>query len=349
MPASLRYLFGGVSLICVCLFLAACDAIDEDLSDCEKNFVVKYEVRLKTNLTTEIKTVLRDRLETAVADLLEDSLSKVFREYAHDVDLSFYVNDNLKYHDFHIMDAGQATYDLELPADNYRHLALANTLEEGNVDVMETETAERFFLKQYTGKATDGHSVGLFTARQNMNITQGANQTFDVPLYMANCASILVIRTDHVSYDDLWVYSGDFADGFMVNDSVYTHYTNPQVKDLKVAQPPANREVFYSVTFPSYDTAEEAQSDPVTRADIGSEDVQTGAADAERIWRKYVYVRLLNGTVTRTVINVRKPLEAGQVMIIYAYLKPDGSVYSPNVEVGTSVTLNWQDGLIFDN
>ena len=66
----------------------------------------------------------------------------------------------------------------------------------------------------------------------------------------------------------------------------------------------------------------------------------------ERIWRKYVYVTLPDGSVTRTVINVREPLQAGQIYIIYAYMRPDGSIFSPNVEVSTSVTLKWKDGLI---
>ena len=48
--------------------------ITEDLSDCGTLFSVKYNVTLRTNLTTQVQTVLRSRFENEVADLLEDSL-----------------------------------------------------------------------------------------------------------------------------------------------------------------------------------------------------------------------------------------------------------------------------------
>ena len=321
--------------------------ITEDLSDCATLFRVKYNVTLRTNLSTQIQTVLRDRFEDEVADLLEDSLKDIFREFAHDVDLSFYTQDDLSYRESQIMDAGQATYTLELPVNDYRHLALANLANEEEVGLTQEERLQRSFLSQIVGDTIHGHNTGLFSARQDMNILGNVDQEFDVTLYMVNCASILVIRTDSVGYSqgvayrDCQVYSSDFADGFFVNDSTFTHTTNPTVHDFRVTNPPVKREVYYAVTFPSCDTAEEAHTLPETRADNS----QTGANDEERIWRKYVYVTLPNGDVTRTVINVREPLQAGQVMIIYAYMRPDGSIYSPNVEVSTSVSLKWNEGI----
>ena len=333
------------------LTLASCSTIDEDRSDCENEFRVNYEVKLRTNISTQIQTVLRSRFETEVANLLEDSLKNIFREYAHDVDLSFYVGDNRQFHDFKLMLANQATYELELPADNYRHLAVANIEEEAEVDLLQSEGVERSHLFQEVADTIDGHHTGLFSARQNMNIVGNQNQTFDVTLYMANCASILVLRTDNVAYNDVKVLSTDFADDFLVNDSVYRFNHNYMVRDLRVTRPPVEREVFYSVTFPSHDTAEEAQG-ATTRPSNGVEidnDGSTGAEDSERIWRKFVYVTLPDGSITRTVINVRQPLKAGQIFIIYAYLKPDGSIYSPNVEVSTSVTLDWKEGLVIEH
>ncbi len=323
------------------LMVVACISIDEDLSDCTSNYRLRYNVTLRTNLVTQLKTVLRERFENDVADLLEDSLSHIFREFAHDVDLSFYTGGIRSFHDSHIMDAGQATYDLELPMDNYRHLAIANLADEEEVNLTQPQRETTSYLSQVVGDTIRGHNTGLFTARENMEVLEDQDQDFFVSLYMVNCASILVLRTDKVAYNDCQVYSTDFADGFFVNDSVYSHNTNPVVHDFRVTEPPVEREVFYAVTFPSCDTAEEAQALP-TRTDDG----QTGAMDTERIWRKFVYVTLPDGSVTRTIINVRMPLEAGQVLVIYAYMRPDGSVYSPNVEVGTSVTLKWQDGLI---
>ena len=314
--------------------------ITEDLSDCGALFSIRYNVTLRTNLATQVQTVLRDRFENDVADLLEDSLKNVFREFAHDVDLSFYIKGLRSYHVDSVMEARQATYTLTLPVDNYRHLALANLADEDEVGLEQPQWEKLALLSQVEGDTIRGHSTGLFSAREDMNVVGHTDMEFFVTLYMVNCASILVVRTDNVAYRDCQVYSSDFADGFLVDDSLFTHQSNPVVHDFRVTQPPVEREVYYAVTFPSCDTAEEAHALPGTRADG-----QTGADEEERIWRKYIYVTLPNGDVTRTIVNVRQPLEAGQVMIIYAYMRPDGSIYSPNVEVSTSVSLKWKEGL----
>lgn len=334
----------------LCLFVSAillfmsCSVIDEDLSGCEKSLDTRYEVSLKTNLQVELQTVLRERSENQVADLLEDSLKSIFREYAHDVDLSFFLNHDLRFFDHHIMDADQATYELNLPAEDYRHLALANMMEEPSVVAKGTDRDETLQLAQIGTKLIDSHRIGLFTARHDMDIKDNESQSFNVTFYMVNCASILVIRNaKNLLYDDIWVRSGDFASGFSVNDSVFTHESNPMVNDVHVMQPPMGREVFYSVTFPSCDTAEEAHE--MTRADIDSDDVQVGDNDPFRIWRKYVYVRLLNGSVTRTIVNIRKPLKAGQAMILFVDLEEGGAIKAKNPELSTSVTLDWKEGL----
>lgn len=330
------------------LLVASCSVIDEDLSECEKKLDTRYEVSLKTNLQVELQTVLRERSENQVADLLEDSLKSIFREFAHDVDLSFFLDHKLSFFDHHIMDADQATYELNLPAENYRHLALANMMEESSVVAKGTDRDETLQLSQIGTKEIDSHRIGLFTARHDMDIKDNQSQSFNVTFYMVNCASILVIRNaKNLNYREIWVRSGDFASGFSVNDSVFTHESNPMVNDVHVAQPPMGREVFYSVTFPSCDTAEEAHE--MTRADIGDDDVQVGDTDPFRIWRKYVYVRLLNGTVTRTVVNVRKPLKAGQAMILFVDLEGDGSIKAMNPELSTSVTLDWKEGLVIES
>ena len=344
-----KYLFGGMLFTMANLLFTACSAIDDDLSDCGQNFTVHYEVRLKTSLRTQVETVLRSRFtEPEVATMLEDSLKNIFREYANDVDLSFYIDEERRQYKHDEMNAGQAVYEMELPADNYRHLALANFGLEPTVSITDGEKQKQHYIYQ-TGpdKLDKGHNIGLFTARADMNVLGNIDQTFDVTLYMVNSASILLIRTDGVAYNDVQVTSSDFADGFYVDDSVFTYNNNRIVIDLSVTRPPVEREVFYSITFPSCDTPELAQAnypDEVSRAD-GS----TGATDADRVWRKTVYVTLPDGKITRTVINVREPLLAGQVYIIYCYMKPDGGIWSPNVEVGTSVTLDWKEGLVIED
>ena len=329
------------------LFLpASCSIIDEDREGCDIDFSIHYEVTLKTNLSTQVQTVLRSRFETEVADLLEDSLKNIFREYANDVDLSFYVGQDIAQHIDTVLGGNQRVYEMELEANNYRHLALANIQEENEVKIQNIAHVNSSQLSQQLGDTIVGHNTGLFSARKDMNVTGTQDQNFDVTLYMVNSASILVVRTDKVAYNDIKVYSTDFADGFLVNDSVFTFNSNPIVRDYRVTSPPVEREVFYTVTFPSDSTALAAHSH--TRAVVGSDDDQTGADEEERIWRKYIYVTLPNGSITRTVINVREPLRAGEVMIIYAFMREDGSIFSPNVEVTTSVKLDWKPGQVIN-
>ena len=343
------HLFGGMFLGLMCILFTACSVLDEDLSACKQNFTVHYQVHLKTTLTTQIQTELSTRFndpeEAELSELLEDSLKTIFREFAHDVDLSFYIDGLRAFRDQHIMDDKQAVYELELPADNYRHLALANFGLEPTVERANGEKMNTSHILQLTDDQLSSHRVGLFSARQDMNILGNTDQTFDVSLYMINSASILILRTDNtvVDYKDIRVTSTDFADGFYINDSIFTYNSERESEDIRVTTPPVEREVFYAITFPSCDTAEEAQQHFATRAG------QTGAQDEDRIWRKFVYVTMPDGSITRTVINVRQPLNAGQLFVIYAYLNDDGTITSPNVEVGTSVTLNWQDGLNIGN
>ena len=335
-----------VSILAFALMLViaptSCTLIDDDRSDCVQDFTVHYEVTLHTNLSTQVQTVLRNRTETEVADILMDSLKSIFREFASDVDLSFYSNKTRKYHDEIVLNSGQKYIELDLPADNYRHLALANLKMEPEVSSMDNDRVDLAYLSQVDKDTIDIHQVGFFSARKDMNIQYNVDQVFDVSLYMVNCASILVVCTDNVQYRDMKVYSSDFANGFYINDSIFTYTANPIVRDHRISTPPRDRELFYAVTFPSCDTAEEAQT--MTRG--GDETV----GDIEgRIWRKYVYVTMPDGSVTRTVVNATEPLKAGQATIVYAYMKSNGGIVSPNVDVTTSIQLNWKDGLEIEN
>jgi len=317
---------------------SACSTIDDNTADCESDFLIEYEVRLKTNMKTELQTELRNRFENDVANLLEDSLKNIFREFAHDIDLSFF-NTNihkLSYYLHRQMEAEQAVYTLELPVDEYNHLALANIDEEKEVILQRGEVSKNYYLQQEKGDTINGHNTGLFSARKHLNVEYGKSQSFEVVLSMVNCANILVVKTNGVEYKDMQVACRGFADGFYVADSAYTHDTNPVLRDYRVTRPPVEREVFYAVSFPSYDTAEEAQAD--TRDD-------SETARMRSIWQMYVNVTMPDNTITRTTLYIDKPLPAGQIKVVYALLKVDGSVVSPNVEIGTSVEFNWKEGL----
>jgi hypothetical protein len=66
-----------------------CSWVDDDLSDCETEYTLDYELRLVTNMTAELQTQLSLDTDLAVSTALKDYLSNTFTDYAHDVDLGF--------------------------------------------------------------------------------------------------------------------------------------------------------------------------------------------------------------------------------------------------------------------
>ena len=110
---------------------ASCSAIDEDLSNCDNDYQVDYEIRLVTNMSIELRTQLNTLEDAGIAQMLRDHLKTIFTDHAHDVDLSFYDTENNQprlQHDQHIMDANQQSYTINLPKRQYKHLAVANVL-----------------------------------------------------------------------------------------------------------------------------------------------------------------------------------------------------------------------------
>ena len=183
--------------------VTGCSVIDEDLSDCvdveqEKlDYELDYELRLVTNMTTELTTQLTTQTDIRLADALKKHLDKIFTDYAHDVDLSFYDtrgNYPRIQHDEHFMDANQASYTLNLPMRQYMHLATANILDNESVTLKNDDYCYQSMLSQAAADTINSHTTGVFTARQPMEVLEGIDQSFNVHLYMANCAASLSTR-----------------------------------------------------------------------------------------------------------------------------------------------------------
>ena len=87
-------------------------------------------------MQVQLQARLSDKRDEALRRALEGYLKDVFAEYARDVDLSFYDTDEVGQrleHRTAVMNADQATYEIELPARDYHHLALANIATESQV------------------------------------------------------------------------------------------------------------------------------------------------------------------------------------------------------------------------
>ena len=325
--------------------MAGCCSIDDDLSDCppdESQYQMEYELKLVTNMTTELQTQLTTITELSVASALETHLENIFSDFAHDVNLSFYDTEGVKErleHKVDIINTNQTTYDLTLPMRKYLHLAVANIAENHVVGLFDDEHSPTSKLQQAEGTVSSGsshsivdsHTTGLFTARQPMEVLSGVSQTFNVRLYMANSAATLVLDPKGHTFKDIRVYATGFANEFHISDSTYVFpATSPLIKADKVATD--NDLLCYcTVNFPSPDAA------PASSA--------KRRADSETpLWQFKVYLTKSDDSVTETVLDITEPLKAGDLKIIKGSLDDEGAVRPYDSTVGVSVTLDWNDG-----
>ena len=319
-------------LLSACWLMAGCSVIDDDLSDCnqEEELQLDYELRLVTNMTTELQTQLTTITEIGVANALQTHLEDIFSDFAHDIDLSFYDTEGDKgvlYHKSDVIDANQTTYTLTLPMNKYMHLAVANLVNNAIVDLEDEQHSYSSKLHQQEGSALDSHTTGLFTARQPMEVLSGVSQVFNVHLYMANSAVALVLDTKGHEYTDLKVYATGFATQFNISDSVYVYpEASPLIRANKVDT--GNDLLCYcSVNFPSRDEA---------------------PAGTDTIWQLKVYLTNLDGSITETTLDVKEPLKAGDLRIIKGELDDEGAVRPYGSTVGASVQLDWNSGGSYD-
>ena len=342
----LRNILWTLLLPSVIWLTAGCKSIDDDLSDCQegKQFKMGYQLKLVTNMTTELQTQLTTITELSVAGALETHLQNIFSDFAHDVDLSFYDTEGKLerlQHDQHIMDANQTSYTLTLPMRKYMHLAVANIADNNVMSLINDEYSNSSVLQQAAPTVSDGsavgvvasHTTGLFTARQPMEVLEGIDQTFNVRLYMANSAATLVLDPKEESYTDIKVYATGFANAFYISDSTYVYTANSPLIEAKPVATGNNLLCFCSVNFPSRDAAPAAAG---------------RHAAGTPLWQFKVYVTKTDGSVTETILDISEPLKAGDLKVIKGSLDDDGAVRPVDATVGVSVVLDWGSGGSYD-
>lgn len=331
----MRYWKGSMTSFLLAMGLFSCSAIDDDLSDCpaeEKQFQMEYQLKLVTNMTTELETQLTTLTEIGVADALRAHLKDIFSDFAHDIDLSFYDTEgtlNSLYHKRDIIDANQTSYTLTLPMRRYMHLAVANIADNNTVALKDEQHSNTSVLMQTEGKTLSSHNTGLFTARQPMEVLEGVDQIFNIRLYMANSAVALVINPKGHTFTDMKVYATGFARQFNISDSVYVFPAeSPMIRADKVE---TGNELlcFCSVNFPSHDA-------------------ETKAAEEKTLWQLKVYVTNTDGSVTESVLDIKEALKAGNLKIIKGELDNQGAIRPYDSNVGVSVKLDWGEGSTYD-
>lgn len=66
--------------------------------------------------------------------------------------------------------------------------------------------------------------------------------------------------------------------------------------------------------------------------------------DKSGIWEIDVYTKNKEGKYTKNDLHIRRPAEAGSLMVIKATLTDDGRVLCDDPEIGVSVELDWKPG-----
>lgn len=370
--------FISIALLAVAT-MSACGQIDDDLSDClpptppppdnpEQELEVDYQLRLVTNMTTELQTQLNTVTEVEVSDALKEHLRGVFSDFAHDVDLSFYDTqaDSLRlHHESHIMDDNQSSYTLNLPMREYMHLASANVIGNSVVSLQNDEHCRDARLEQLRNDTIDSHETGVFTARAYMDVLGNVDQTFNVKLYMANAAAALVVDTTGVKYKSFRAYARGFATDFQMADSSYVFVADPPYVRADALSLTGNSSQvgFCSVSFPSKNpnswwirekeenmaddaVAKTGKHPAITRAE--GEIIPEGEPSGDPLWEYVAIVTLEDGSITKTSLTITEPLLAGELKIIKARMDTKGEVIPTDVSVGCSVTLQWTPGVNFE-
>ncbi len=309
--------------------LSGCCLVDEDLSDCGGEIVLNYQMCLISNMDSEIETVLKD--DAPAAQALRDHLQGVFSDVAHDLDLSFYSSEEgmpRKIHLQDVIDASQAQYVVHMPEKEYMNTGIANIQGNGLVIVQDTLFCSEAKLSLEPGEIVPSQKTGIFTSRLPTKITDSDSQNFNSSLYMANCATALVLDTEKAGdIVKIEIRATGFADRFDIADSTYHFITNYYVKPDEVPVGQQNRLCFVCVTLPSRDSA------PGNTAD-----------GKNFIWEWIVRVTLPDGSVTESVLGVTEPLQAGQLKVIKAKVFDSGVVSVEDPQIAVSVTLNWNEG-----
>ena len=321
-----------------------CRWVDEDLSDCKTDYHLDYELKLVTNMTMELEAQLSLETDIAARAALKDYLGNIFTDYAHDVDLSFYdvVEDSLRlHHEAHIMDASQSSYTLYIPIRRYMHTAVANVLGNKEVSLKEEERCHSAALVQEIGDTLNPHKTGLFAARLPMDILEGEDQQFDVNLFMANCASALVLDTLGSGVKDIRVFVSGFATDFNICDSVYHFDYTPIIRTEKLPLKESEEMCFVAAHFPSRGVLS-------TRSVIETTDPFVSEGAENPLWTMRVYSYLDDGSITECILGVTQPLLPGALRTIKAKVYSNGSLVPTDTTVGVSVTLDWEPGLSHD-
>lgn len=328
-----------IFVILLPLFFAACTLIDDDLSVCGEELVINYRLQLRTALSMQLQAELSAETDTILRDALEEWLSPIFTDHAKDIDLHFFSADEdiIRRRIQDIINANQASYTINLPKENYMHLALANMAENNQMLLQRKEHSQSMVLELPDRANLQSLNTGVFTARLPMEVNDQSSQ-FDVFLYMVNAAVALVVDT--TGCDSLVAMSGAMhggASGFMVRDSIYdfSRTCDFRFEEVPVVYPSGSPQA-----NPNRLKAALPQPKEACLATVGMP-----TAD-DQPWTVSFVATLQGNRHATSTLTLNESLKAGSVRVIHMRMNKDGGLeeMENKNEVGITVTLDWKDG-----
>ncbi|HEY9542584.1 hypothetical protein [Prevotella sp.] len=224
----------GAILAIGTLTMTSCNTIDDDLSDCGKDYRIDYVIRMVSNP------------DAAWQALLGNGNSNSFALSFHKAATGELVKSSTLQNQ-----PAHTSLTVYLDADKYRHIGVANVAESGVVSLRSADNSSTAFLEQQAGEVIDSHKTPIYTGKLAMDVSDAPDKNFLMNLYQVNAVTEIFFDDAGTDIRDLKVYITDMADGFQIADSVYTYHTNPLIRTRQVDNPLGSEKLFMGVTFPS--------------------------------------------------------------------------------------------------
>ena len=329
--------------------LTGCSLIDEDISRCNNQVRLTYELRLDPEIIQELEDELDLHADEDIRGMLKEYIDGVFTNYARDVDLLFYDTNEpmgLLRSLVEKMNSSSNTYSISMPVRSYMHTAIANVKVSENVLLSGEENFSTCWMEhEKVGDYYYPQRSGLFTAHRRLDVGEKANQRFRIRLGMANSATALILDTGKATnVKDIRVEVEGMAVAFNPADSTYLYDDKAVFATEEFST--GYKHCYAAVHFPSQDGPEEEEYEEETTDTKATEYDDDDVVNPERkLWRWKVYATLTDGSVTRSILEMRPPVKAGQLKIRNAFVMDEGQVGSNEVGVSITVQMDWRPGL----
>lgn len=312
------------------LLTQSCSYIYDDCTNCSKYYSLNYRLDVVSNINVQLSDQLKADVASKTLNTLNGYFQGIMQPATTEARLGFYPADGEEPILFdRTVEGRSATVSLSIPADNYRHIAVIGQ-DDPSVSLVNMEKATTATLTQFQRDTVDNHTQAAFAGTLDMNVVGNADQSWVVNLYPAD-AGVAVVMRNNPKVSRVRAFLGGLATSFTPNDSTWHWDRSSLVRTVPVSVAGTDSTAYCAVCFPSHDKTAGAKG-TATRADDGS------------LWHVDILVDMPNGTVTRTVLTIEKPLRAGDIRVIRVKVNDDGAISTTDSNVGASVTLDWKNG-----